>query len=161
MNHAPAGGTPALPEARRSPRRASASFGGMAWVVCFHPFSFLLLNLLSIALLRPTVPLASFTIWHSACIVWAIPLAMPAAAPLKEYDAPLDSKKRVVLRGAKHQYFRVAHYPNGVILLKPRVFKDAPVSAKTLRCIEKSLASMKAGKRSKPEDLKKLAAMKI
>ena len=86
---------------------------------------------------------------------------MPAAAPLKEYNARVDAKKRVTIRGAEHEYFRVAHLRDGTIVLKPRVLKDAPVSASTLRCVAKSLASMKAGKRSKPVDLKKLAAMKL
>lgn len=86
---------------------------------------------------------------------------MPAAAALKEYDARVDAKMRVTIRGAGHGYFRVSHRKDGTILLKPRVLKDAPISERTLRCIKNSLESMKAGKRSKPEDLKKLAAMKI
>ena len=86
---------------------------------------------------------------------------MPTAPALKEDDARVDSKKRVTIRGAGSEFFRVVHRPDGTILLKPRVLQDAPISAATLRCIAKSIASLKAGKRSKPEDLKKLAAMKI
>ena len=86
---------------------------------------------------------------------------MPTAPALQEYDARVDSKKRVTIRGAGSEYFRVVHRADGTILLKPRVLQDAPISAATLRCIGKSIASMKAGKRSKPVDLKKLAAMKI
>jgi len=55
----------------------------------------------------------------------------------------------------------VLHRKDGTILSKPRALVDAPVSPRTVACIKKSLASMKAGKRSKPEDLKKLAAMKL
>lgn len=78
-----------------------------------------------------------------------------------EYVARVDAKKRVTIRNTKVDYFRVIEANDGTVVLKPGVFKDAPVSARTVRCIGKSIASMKAGKRSKPEDLKKLAAMKI
>ena len=78
-----------------------------------------------------------------------------------EYDAQVDSKKRVTLRGAKHKYFRVRLRKDGVYEFRPKVLVDPPISAATLRCIGKSVASMKAGKRSKPVDFKKLAAMKV
>ena len=94
-------------------------------------------------------------------MVWDIPPMMTAAAP-KEYDARVDAKKRVTIRGAGHQYFRVVHRKDGTILLKPRVLQDAePVSARTLRMMDEAMENLRAGKRSKPEDLKKLAAMKI
>jgi hypothetical protein len=88
-----------------------------------------------------------------------------------EYDARVDSKKRVTIRNTKVDYFRVIEAKDGTVLLKPRVLKDAgvsarvlkdaPVSPRTLRCIGKSIANAKAGKRSKPVDLKALAAMKL
>ena len=78
-----------------------------------------------------------------------------------EYDAHVDSKQRVILRGAKTKYFRVRVRKDGVYEFRPKVLVDAPISAATLRCIKNSIASMKAGKRSKPVDLKKLAAMKL
>ena len=85
---------------------------------------------------------------------------MTAAVP-KEYDARVDAKKRVTIRGAEHQYFRVVHRKDGTILLKPRVLQDAPISPRTLRMMDEAMKNLRAGKRSKPEDLKKLAAMKI
>lgn len=42
----------------------------------------------------------------------------------KEYTAKLDSKKRVVLRGAKYDYYEVKEYPNGKIVLEPRVLSN-------------------------------------
>lgn len=42
----------------------------------------------------------------------------------KEYTAKLDSKKRVVLRGAKYDYYDVKEYPNGKIVLEPRVLSN-------------------------------------
>ncbi len=93
--------------------------------------------------------------------MWEI-APMPAATALKEYDARVDDKKRVTIRGAAHQFFHVVHRKDGTILLKPRVLKDAePISARTLRAMDAAMKNMRAGKRSKPEDLKKLAAMKI
>ena len=86
---------------------------------------------------------------------------MLTAAALKEYDARVDAKKRVTIRGAKFEFFRVVPQADGSIILKPKKMVGAPVSKETLSCIGKSVASMKAGKRSKPEDLKKLAGMKI
>ena len=94
-------------------------------------------------------------------MVWDIPPMLTAAAP-KEYDARVDAKKRITIRGAGHQYFRVVHRKDGTILLKPRVLQAAePVSARTLRMMDEAMKNLRAGKRSKPEDLKKLAAMKI
>lgn len=87
---------------------------------------------------------------------------LTAAAPKeKEYDARVDAKKRVTIRGAGYQYFRVVHRKDGTILLKPRVLQDAPISPRTLRMMDEAMENLRAGKRSKPEDLKKLAAMKI
>ena len=90
-------------------------------------------------------------------MVWDIPPMMTAAAP-KEYDARVDAKKRVTIRGAGHQYFRVVHRKDGTILLKPRVLQDAePVSARTLRMMDEAMKNLRAGKRSKPADLQKYA----
>jgi hypothetical protein len=41
----------------------------------------------------------------------------------------------------------------------PKAPVTEPISATTLRCIEKSIVSMRAGKRSPPANLKELAAM--
>lgn len=86
---------------------------------------------------------------------------MPSTTSLKEYDAHVDSKKRVTIRGASHEFFRVVHRKDGTILLKPRALADAPVSEGTLRGMDAAMKNLRAGKQSKPVDLKKLAAMKI
>lgn len=36
------------------------------------------------------------------------------------YIAKLDSKKRIVIRGAKYDYYDVIEYSNGKIILEPR-----------------------------------------
>lgn len=82
---------------------------------------------------------------------------LTATAP-KEYDARVDAKKRVTIRGAGHQYFRVVHRKDGTILLKPRVLQDAvAVSARTLHAMDAAMKNLRAGKRSKPADLQKYA----
>jgi hypothetical protein len=87
---------------------------------------------------------------------------MPAASAPKEYRARVDSKKRVTLRGAESRDFRVVHRKDGSILLKPLIVEiSEPVSARALRAMDKAVRNLRAGKRSKPVDLKKLAAMKI
>jgi hypothetical protein len=85
---------------------------------------------------------------------------MPTAAVLQEYDARLDAKRRVTIRGAGHEVFRVRHRKDGSILLQP-LPSEEQVSAGTLRGMDKAVANLRSGKRSKPVDLKKLAAMKI
>ncbi|HEV7406636.1 MAG TPA: hypothetical protein VGO11_27040 [Chthoniobacteraceae bacterium] len=85
---------------------------------------------------------------------------MPSTVALQEYDARLDSKKRVTIRGAGHECFRVRHRKDGSILLQPLPAEE-PVSERTLRAMDAAIKNLGAGKRSKPVDLKKLAAMKL
>jgi hypothetical protein len=42
-------------------------------------------------------------------------------APVKEYDARIDVKKRVTLRGARYNHYHVHEYSDGRIVLEPRV----------------------------------------
>jgi hypothetical protein len=86
---------------------------------------------------------------------------MPSSAIQREYDARVDAKRRLTIRGAIHEYFRVVHRKDGTILLKPRALVDAPVSGRTLRAMDAAMKNLRAGKQSKPVDLKKLAAMKL
>jgi|GEM_PF-936484 hypothetical protein len=67
------------------------------------------------------------------------------------YDAKMDSKKRVTLRGAKFEYYNVAEMDDGSILLTPRVLVSPfEISEKTLKTMDKSMTSFKKGKVSKP-----------
>ncbi len=77
---------------------------------------------------------------------------MPAA--VKEYDARMDVKKRVTLRGARYDNYHVQEYPDGKIVLEPRVLV-APfeVSRNTLGMMDSAMANLKKGKASKPIDL--------
>ena len=86
---------------------------------------------------------------------------MPTASTLKEYDAHVDAKKRVTLRGENPKFYRVLHRKDGTVLLKPGTLVNELPSERTLRGMDEAMKNLRAGKRSKPEDLKKLAAMKI
>jgi hypothetical protein len=41
-------------------------------------------------------------------------------AAVKEYDIRIDTKKRVTLRGATYDHYRVLEYADGRIFLEPR-----------------------------------------
>jgi len=76
---------------------------------------------------------------------------------IKEYDARLDSKKRLTLRGAKTMYYRVREKQDGTIELSPRVLvHPEAISQKTLNMIDKSVDQLKKGSVSEPVDLEEL-----
>jgi len=79
-----------------------------------------------------------------------------AEAILKEYDAKLDDKKRVTLRGVPHSYFNVKVYKTGKVVLAPRILVDPNIIPKsTLKIIDNSAKNLKKGKVSKPVNLSK------
>lgn len=81
---------------------------------------------------------------------------MPAA--VKEYDARMDIKKRVTLRGAKYANYHVQEYPNGRIVLEPReLVSPFEVSRNTLGMMDSAMVNVKKGKASKPVDLSAFA----
>ena len=67
------------------------------------------------------------------------------------YDAKMDSKKRVTLRGAKYEYYNVQEMDDGSVILSPRVLVSPfEVSEKTLKTMDDSMENFKAGNVSKP-----------
>ncbi len=91
-------------------------------------------------------------------------LIMPAATlqrPKKlgptivdQYDIAADAKKRIILRKARTKYFHVKALSNGSFLLEPRVLvSPEAVSARSLKMLDKSVASLKKGLASAPIDL--------
>lgn len=77
--------------------------------------------------------------------------------PLKEYDARLDSKKRITIRGAKTNFYHVTEKSDGTVELSPRVLAHPDeISSKTLSTLEKSVDNLKKGKASDAIDLKEL-----
>ena len=73
---------------------------------------------------------------------------------IREYDAKLDSKKRLTLREAGYEYYHVSVLPDQRIILEPRVL-TAPfsVSANTLNMMDQSVENLKKGKVSPAIDL--------
>lgn len=80
--------------------------------------------------------------------------AIQSPVSIREYDAKLDSKKRLTLRSTNFDYYHVQEMDNGVIVLEPREL-TAPVqiSAKTLSMMDQSVQNLRAGKVSEPVDL--------
>ncbi len=75
-------------------------------------------------------------------------------SPLKEYDAKVDVKKRLTLRGARYGHYHVSEYKDGRIVLEPReLVKPFSVSRRTLKMMDSSVANFKKGVVSDPIDL--------
>ena len=73
---------------------------------------------------------------------------------VEDYDVAADAKKRISLRSAKTKYFHVKALSNGCFLLEPRVLVSTQaVSARSLKMLDKSVASLKKGLASAPIDL--------
>ena len=73
---------------------------------------------------------------------------------VNNYDVAADAKNRISLRGAKAKYFHVTALSNGAYMLEPQVLvpPDA-IPARTLKMLDRSVASFKKGKASAPIDL--------
>lgn len=73
---------------------------------------------------------------------------------IKEFDAHLDSKKRLTLRGAKSEYYAVRMFEDGRVLLEPRVLVPPDtVSEHTLRMMDRAVENFRKGSVSEPIDL--------
>ncbi|MBP5415775.1 MAG: hypothetical protein ILN61_11150 [Lachnospiraceae bacterium] len=77
---------------------------------------------------------------------------------IKEYDAKIDAKKRITLRGSSYEYYHVIEFPNGRIELEPRVLVEPfEIDENTLKMIDKSMENLKKGIASEPIDLTEFA----
>lgn len=75
---------------------------------------------------------------------------------LKEYDAKIDSKKRLSIRTNSYKYYHVKEYEDGYILLEPRVLVEPfSISDNTLQMLDSSVSNLKEGKVSETIDLSK------
>lgn len=73
---------------------------------------------------------------------------------VKEYDAKIDSKRRITIRDSAFKYFHIKQYKDGSMLLEPRVLVEPnSISGKTLKTMDKSIENLKKGKASKKIDL--------
>ncbi len=73
---------------------------------------------------------------------------------VREYDAKIDSKKRLTLRNAIFEYFHVQEMSDGTIILEPRELTvPFQVSANTLSMMDESVSNMKKSVVSEVVDL--------
>ncbi len=73
---------------------------------------------------------------------------------LAKYDASVDMKKRITLRGSKYSHYHVEELEDGRIILEPRVLVSPfEISKNTLSMMDSSVKSLKQGRVSKPVDL--------
>ncbi|MDZ7318245.1 MAG: hypothetical protein ONB11_03765 [candidate division KSB1 bacterium] len=77
-------------------------------------------------------------------------------AIVKTYDAKLDNKKRLTIRGTKYEFYRIQEFDDGTIVLKPRILVDPDeLSENSLAMMDNSIKNFKKGNVSKPIDLRK------
>ena len=75
-------------------------------------------------------------------------------AVVKEYNAKIDAKKRITLRSASFDYYHVAEYANGTIILEPRELTvPFQISENTLHMMDTAIENIKAGRVSEAIDL--------
>ena len=75
---------------------------------------------------------------------------------INEYNAKLDNKKRLTIRGAKFSHYKVRELSDGKIELSPQVLIETDqISENTLEMIDKSVTNLKRGQVSAPIDLSK------
>ena len=57
---------------------------------------------------------------------------------VKQYDAKVDSKKRIILRDAKYDYYSVTTYDDGSVSLEPKVImpKEKITREQILKTVE-------------------------
>lgn len=73
---------------------------------------------------------------------------------IREYDAKIDSKRRVTLRESPYEYFHIKQYKDGTLVLEPRVLVEpSAISKKTLKMMDDSIKNYKKGKVSKAINL--------
>lgn len=68
------------------------------------------------------------------------------------YDAKLDTKRRVTIRNARTQFYHVTEYEDGTLKLEPRVL----VSPDMLKQIDTAVKRHKAGHKGSKLDWSKL-----
>lgn len=75
-------------------------------------------------------------------------------AAVKEYDAKVDTKKRITLRNTTYDYYHVVEFPSGKIELEPRVLV-APfeIAEDTLEMVDSAIENLKRGIASDPIDI--------
>ena len=79
---------------------------------------------------------------------------------VKSYNAKLDNKKRLTIRGTKYDFYHIQEFNDGTLVLKPRVLVDPDdLSENTLRMMDRSIENLRKGNVSKPIDAQKYLKM--
>ena len=75
-------------------------------------------------------------------------------AAVKQYDARMDSRKRITLRNASFEYYHVEEFADGRILLEPReLVAPFQISENSLHMLDQSMQNLQQGKVSESVDL--------
>lgn len=73
---------------------------------------------------------------------------------VKEYDAKIDMKHRLTLRGARFDHYHVREYEDGRIELEPReLVAPFEISRRTLAMMDSAMENVKKGQVSDAIDL--------
>ena len=76
------------------------------------------------------------------------------ATAIRSYTAKVDSKKRITLRNTAYEYFHIAEYEDGTIVLEPReLTKPFQISKNSLSMMDSSVQNLKEGNVSPPLNL--------
>ena len=70
---------------------------------------------------------------------------------VREYDARVDTKKRVTFRGTQYRNYRVREYADGRIEIRPQELVE--VSARTVEMMDRAIENLDKGEAGKPLDL--------
>lgn len=79
---------------------------------------------------------------------------------VKTYNAKLDNKKRLTIRGTRYEFYRIQEFDDGTLVLKPRILVDPDeLSENSLAMMDRSIENFKRGNVSKPIDVRKYQKM--
>jgi hypothetical protein len=82
---------------------------------------------------------------------------MATLTPAKEYDAKLDTKKRLTVRGARTRHYHVTEYEDGTVELSPRtLIHPDEISRRTLRMMDQAMQNLSEGTTSPPVNMDEL-----
>ncbi|MDA3949304.1 MAG: hypothetical protein PF508_08755 [Spirochaeta sp.] len=70
---------------------------------------------------------------------------------VREYDARVDTKRRVTLRGTQYRNYHVREYADGRIEMLPQELVE--ISARTVELMDSSIENLNKGVAGEPPDL--------
>jgi len=85
---------------------------------------------------------------------------MTPATKKKEYDAKIDSKKRLTIRGARTRHYHVTEYEDGTVELSPRtLIHPDEISRRTLDMMDQAMKNLADSKAGTPVDMEELQTL--